>query len=168
MQIINSTPRRSLAFIQESSPKPSRALAGSALIDCDQLPAPILGETLRWFHCELLICGAGGYLSILKHRRFSRPIRRHALIARTIGSRPDFDAALEGAMQYARSWNILRVTGLSRGHPAPLVRLCGDYSLCVSLGRLKGAGAYVIDRAAAAAFRDQLLPMRLPFDHAFD
>ena len=71
-------------------------------------------------------------------------------------------------MQYARSWNILRVTGLSRGHPVRLARLSDNYFLCLNLGRLKGAGAYVIDRVAATALLDRLLPMRMPYDHAFD
>jgi glycosyl transferase family 25 len=82
--------------------------------------------------------------------------------------RADFDAVIEAAMAYARSWNILRVTGLSRGHPVRLARLLDDYSLCVSLGRLKGSGAYVIDRGAATALLSRLLPMRLPYDHALD
>jgi glycosyl transferase, family 25 len=82
--------------------------------------------------------------------------------------RPAFDAVLEAALQYSRHWNILRLTGLSPGHPAKVARLVGSYSLCISLGRLKGAGAYVIDRAAATALLAGLLPMRLPYDHAFD
>jgi glycosyl transferase family 25 len=110
------------------------------------------------------------YLSHLKAiETFLATDEEHALIGEDdLVLRPDFDAALEEAMKYACCWNILRVTGLSRGRPAPLVRLCGGYFLCVSLSRLKGAGAYVIDRVAAAAFLDRLLPMRLPFDHAFD
>jgi glycosyl transferase family 25 len=38
----------------------------------------------------------------------------------------------------------------------------------VNLGRLKGSGAYLVDRRAAAALRNYLLPMRLPYDHALD
>jgi hypothetical protein len=42
------------------------------------------------------------------------------------------------------------------------------YDLCVNFARLKGAGAYVLDRRAARAFATGLLPMWLPFDHAID
>ena len=137
-----------------------------------ELPHAQYSERLyRWFHGRTpnvreLAC----YLSHLKAMKtFLATDEEHALIGEDdLVLRPDFDAAIEAAMQYARSWNILRVTGLSHGHPWPLVRLCGAYSLCVSLGRLKGAGAYVIDRVAASAFLARLLPMRLPFDHAFD
>jgi len=162
------------AFIQESFARSQLVLCRVPAIDrtAIKLPDARYSEKLyRWFHGRTpnvreLSC----YLSHLKAiEAFLATDEEHALIGEDdLVLRPDFDAALEAAMQYARSWNILRVTGLSRGRPAPLVRLCGDYSLCVSLGRLKGAGAYVIDRAAAAAFLDQLLPMRLPFDHAFD
>jgi glycosyl transferase, family 25 len=157
------------------------AFAGSQLILCRvpavdgtalKLPHAQYSERLyRWWHGRTpnvreLAC----YLSHLKAMdAFLATDENHALIGEDdLVLRPDFDAAIEAAMQYARSWNILRVTGLSRGHPARLVRLFGDYSLCVSLGRLKGAGAYVIDRAAATAFLARLLPMRLPYDHAFD
>jgi glycosyl transferase family 25 len=44
----------------------------------------------------------------------------------------------------------------------------GDYAICVNFGRLKGAGAYVVDRKAAEAFVARLLPMWLPWDHACD
>ena len=50
----------------------------------------------------------------------------------------------------------------------PLTGLRDDHQLCISVGRMKGAGAYVVDRAAARAFFQNLRPMWLPFDHAFD
>ena len=82
--------------------------------------------------------------------------------------RPDFDAAIEMALRHSRSWNILRLSGLGPGRPAKVVKLHAGYSLCVSLGRLKGAGAYLLDRLAAETLLARLLPMRLPFDHAID
>ncbi|MGB8340536.1 MAG: glycosyltransferase family 25 protein [Chthoniobacterales bacterium] len=157
------------------------SFAGSRLVLCRmpavdaatlELPHVEYSERLyRWFHGRTpnvreLAC----YLSHLKAMEaFLATDEKHALIGEDdLVLRPDFDAVIEAAMQYASSWNILRVTGLSEGHPWPLVRLCGPYALCVSLSRLKGAGAYVVDRVAAAAFLARLLPMRLPFDHAFD
>jgi len=162
------------AFIQESFARTQLVLCRVPAIDrtAIKLPDARYSERLyRWFHGRTpnireLAC----YLSHLKAMEaFLATDEEHALIGEDdLVLRADFDAVIEAAMRYARSWNILRVTGLGPGHPARLVRLFGDYSLCVSLGRLKGAGAYVIDRAAATAFLDRLLPMRLPFDHAFD
>jgi glycosyl transferase, family 25 len=157
------------------------AFAGSQLALCRvsavdgktlTLPHAQYSEKLyRWFHGRTpnpreLAC----YLSHLKAMEaFLATDEEHALIAEDdLVLRPDFDNTIGIAMQYARAWNILRVTGLSRGHPLRLARLSNNYTLCVSLGRLKGAGAYLIDRVAATALLSRLLPMRLPYDHALD
>src|SRR6266404_4597916 len=112
------------------------AFSGSQFILC-RVPA-VDGKTLRlphaqyserlyrWFHGRTpnvreLAC----YLSHLKAMEaFLATDEEHALIGEDdLVLRPDFDVAIEAAMQYARSWNILRVTGLSRGHPMRLARL---------------------------------------------
>jgi glycosyl transferase family 25 len=81
---------------------------------------------------------------------------------------PDFERIVRKALETAPHWNVLRLSGLSTGHPAPVGPLEGEYQLCVNFGRLKGAGAYLIDRKAAEAFVVGLLPMWLPWDHAVD
>ena len=92
------------------------------------------------------------YLSHLKAlKEFLATDEEHALIGEDdLVLRPGFDAALDAALRYARHWNILRLTALSPGRPLPLVRLCGDYSLCVSLSRLKGTGARELHTRAPA------------------
>ena len=162
------------AFVEAGFAKSRLILCRVAAVNGKSLTLPHAqySERLyRWLHGRTpnvreLAC----YLSHLKAiEAFLATNEQHALIGEDdLVLRPDFDAVLEEAMKYACYWNILRVTGLRRGRPAPLVRLWGEYFLCVSFGRLKGAGAYVIDRVAAAAFLERLLPMRLPFDHAFD
>lgn len=82
--------------------------------------------------------------------------------------RPEFEMVLARAMQCARFWNILRLTGLSDEPGIEVARLCDGYALSVRVTRLKGAGAYLVDRKAAAAFVRGLLPMWLPYDHALD
>jgi glycosyl transferase family 25 len=125
----------------------------------------------RWFHGRTsnpreLAC----YLSHLKALdAFLATGEKHGLIAEDdLVLRPGFEGTLEAAMQYARHWNILRVATLGRGHPVKLARLSPEHFLCVNFGRLKGCGAYVVDRIAARALRSHLLPMRLPYDHAID
>ncbi len=81
---------------------------------------------------------------------------------------PGFNRVLERAMEYRRYWNILRLTGLSTGHARPVVALDEKHHLCVNFGRMKGAGMYLVDRKAAEAFTRHLVPMWLPYDHAFD
>ena len=112
----------------------------------------------------------GCYLShVAAMRAFLETSESHGLICEDdIVPGPDFDAAIEGALNHARHWNVLRVTGLGTGKPLTVRALGGGFRLCISLGRVKGAGAYVVDRTAAQAFVDRLLPMWLPFDHAID
>ncbi|HEY3661718.1 MAG TPA: glycosyltransferase family 25 protein [Chthoniobacterales bacterium] len=110
------------------------------------------------------------YLSHLKAiEAFLAIGESHAVIGEDdIVLRPECDAVLEAALRHAREWNIIRLSGLSTGHPVRIARLHGNYSLCVNMGRLKGAGAYLIDRRAATKLRACLLPMSLPYDHAID
>ncbi|WP_166443088.1 glycosyltransferase family 25 protein [Phragmitibacter flavus] len=81
---------------------------------------------------------------------------------------PDFESTIEAALECASHWNILRLTGLSQGTPAKVASLGRGYSLCIGLGRLKGTGAYLIDRKGAEALSTGMIPMFLPIDHAID
>ena len=112
----------------------------------------------------------GCYLShVAAMRAFLETDDAHGLICEDdITPGPEFDDAIESALIHARHWNVLRLTGLGAGNPLTIRKLAGGFRLCISLGRVKGAGAYVVDRAAATAFVDRLLPMWLPFDHAVD
>ncbi len=93
----------------------------------------------------------------------------HALICEDdLTLHAGFEAAVDAALLHARHWNILRLSGLSRGQPYRVARLTGDYELNVNFARLKGLGAYIVDRAAARATVTRLLPMYLPIDHALD
>ncbi len=81
---------------------------------------------------------------------------------------PDAEAVVEGAMRYAKYWNVLRLTGLTAANGFKVARLHGDSYLSVHTTRLKGAGAYLVDRRAAKAYVKGLMPMWLPYDHAVD
>jgi glycosyl transferase family 25 len=81
---------------------------------------------------------------------------------------PDLEKVIDLALPHAAHWNILRLSALGEGHPASVLRLDSQYSLAVNLGRLKGTGAYLIDRRGAATLVAGMLPMWLPFDHALD
>jgi glycosyl transferase family 25 len=110
------------------------------------------------------------YLSHLRAMQtFLATKETHALIGEDdILLQPDFDEALDAALAKARHWNILRLSGLRAGQPVSTGKKCGRYDLCVNFGRVKGAGAYLIDRRAATVLTEKLLPMWLPYDHAID
>jgi glycosyl transferase, family 25 len=144
------------------------AIDGYAL----QLPIPEYSETLyRWFHGRPTSPGhVGCYLSHVKAMQaFLATGDEHAFIGEDdLTLRNDFWEVVQAALRHSKLWNLLRVTGLSEGVPWKVTQLTGEYSLCISLGRLKGTGGYVIDRHGAEVLSRKLLPMRLPIDHAMD
>ena len=112
----------------------------------------------------------GCYLSHLKAMgEFLATDEEHALICEDdLALKGDLPEVISALLRLRGRWNIVRLTGLSRGGAVKVRRLCGNYFLGVNLGRMKGTGAYLLDRRAARAFSRHLLPMRLPYDHAFD
>lgn len=81
---------------------------------------------------------------------------------------PDLLDTLDRAALQRRFWNILRLSTVNKGRKYPIHDLGNGRQLAIALTREKGAGAYVIDRAAAEWFTIGLLPMRLAWDIAFD
>lgn len=75
---------------------------------------------------------------------------------------------IEQALSASSLWNILRMTGLREGKSYRVQQLTPHCFLMLHLSRLKGAGAYLIDRKAASVFVKELIPMWLPWDHAVD
>lgn len=135
-------------------------------------PHPDYSEKrFRWFHGRPTSPGhVGCYLSHVKAMQaFLATSESHALIGEDdllLG--PHFEATIEEALQHEKLWDIVRLTGLSEGRPLRVKPLGRDHWLCVGLGRLKGTGAYVVNRKAARAYVIHLLPMWLPIDHAMD
>ena len=81
---------------------------------------------------------------------------------------PDFLDTLDRAAMQRDLWNLLRLTTVNRGRRFPVRDLGNGRLLALTLTREKGAGAYVIDRRAAEWIVNDLIPMRLAFDIAFD
>ncbi len=71
-------------------------------------------------------------------------------------------------LKLSDQWDILRLSGYHSGLPLKIARLTNQHYLCCNLGRQTGAGAYLINKKAATRMVKQLLPMKLPYDHAFD
>jgi glycosyl transferase family 25 len=86
------------------------------------------------------------------------------------------DAAFEGNLSdiiekatiYSECWDILRLSSVNLGKIFKVIPLDDFFSLGISFTRQKGACAYVINRHAAEAYVNRLIPMRLPYDYAFD
>ncbi len=93
----------------------------------------------------------------------------HALICEDdIALKTDPAQIVKRLLDHAGSWDIARLSGLREATGVNAIALQPGYFLRVNLGRLKGAGAYFLNRRAARKIAEQLLPMRVPFDHAID
>lgn len=118
----------------------------------------------RWSPAEL-----GCYLSHLEAAdRLLRSDAQFALILEDdVSFAPDFLPHLEAALDRADLWDILRLSTVNSGRAIPVTKLEGGARIGIALSREKGAGAYVINRRAAAWLLRQR-PMRLAYDIVFD
>ncbi|MDE1991571.1 MAG: glycosyltransferase family 25 protein [Rhizobiaceae bacterium] len=80
----------------------------------------------------------------------------------------DMEQIVRTAIASKADWDILRLSTVNRGRKYPFAKLTPQRSLAIALTREKGSGAYLINRRAATWFVEELMPMRLPFDLAFD
>jgi glycosyl transferase family 25 len=80
----------------------------------------------------------------------------------------DLHRVLDALLAHPQRWDMVKLSAVHSGTPVPVLRLTGTHSLAVMLSRCTGASAYLVNRRAAQAYLDGLLPMSLPYDHVFD
>lgn len=81
---------------------------------------------------------------------------------------PELPEVLAALVSHRDRWDVAKLSAVHSGTPQPYLRLTRGHSLAVMLSRCTGASAYLVNRRAAEAYGRQLLPMSLPYDHAFD
>jgi len=67
-----------------------------------------------------------------------------------------------------RDWDLVKLQSVHRAWTRPLRKLSEERSLATAPTRTAGATAYLINRRAARALLENLLPMLVPYDHAYD
>ncbi len=77
-------------------------------------------------------------------------------------------AALHGLMAHADRWDMVKLSAVHSGTPQGYLEVAPGQHLAVMLSRCTGSSAYLMNRRAAAAYAQGLLPMQLPYDHVFD
>ena len=77
-------------------------------------------------------------------------------------------AVLQGLARHRGRWDMCKLSAVHSGTPQPFVEVAAGHQLAVMLSRCTGSSAYAINRAAAQAYLQRLLPMSLPYDHVFD
>jgi glycosyl transferase family 25 len=78
------------------------------------------------------------------------------------------ESLLKLALKHHSRFDLLRLSGSHKGTPIKILKLNDSYNLCCNYTRQTGAGAYLLNRHAASKILENLSPMWLPYDHAFD
>jgi glycosyl transferase, family 25 len=77
-------------------------------------------------------------------------------------------AVLQGLARNPARWDVAKLSAVHSGTPVPVLQLSPGHQLAVMLSRCTGSSAYLLNRRAADAYTQGLLPMSLPYDHVFD
>ena len=81
---------------------------------------------------------------------------------------PSLPAVLEGLGRVASRWDMVKLSAVHSGTPAPVAEVAPGQQLAVMRSKCTGSSAYAINRRAAERYLAGLLPMSLPYDHVFD
>jgi glycosyl transferase family 25 len=118
---------------------------------------PVLGEL-------------GCYLSHVEvMRRFLAGSAEFALVLEDdVQLKDSLPAVLQGLAAHSGRWDMVKLSGVHSGTPVPYLEVAPGHRLAVMLSRCTGSSAYLMNRRAAQAYAQGLLPMGLPYDHVFD
>lgn len=75
---------------------------------------------------------------------------------------------LERLMAAHERWDMVKLSAIHSGSPVGVLDVGQGHQLGVMFSRCTGSSAYMVNRAAAQRYVQALLPMQLPYDHAFD
>lgn len=112
----------------------------------------------------------GCYVShVHAFQRFAASTASYALILEDdVELRADLPDALKMSLEHADTWDILKLSGVHHGTPITTAKLEKGFRMVSMLSKCTGASAYLVNRRAVNRMKDDLLPMRVPFDHEFD
>jgi glycosyl transferase family 25 len=112
----------------------------------------------------------GCYLSHIKAlQEFLKSGSDYALILEDDVNLPDqLPELITEAITHGQHWDLLRLSSSRDGQYIKITGLSYDSELAYNTKVLKNTGAYVINRKAAKACVDKMLPMCLPYDVALD
>ena len=112
----------------------------------------------------------GCYLSHIKAlTEFLKSDSDYALILEDDVNLPDhLPKLIDEAIAHSQHWDLLRLSSSRDGQYLKIENMSFNSELVYNTKVLKNTGAYVINRKAAQACIDKMLPMSLPFDVALD
>ena len=149
--------RMSAVYGRDLPPEEQRRLLDSERFRRKHGKEPALGEL-------------GCYLShVAVMRALLDSAHRHALVLEDdVLLTPALLPVLQGLLTHADRWDMVKLSAVHSGTPQPYLQVAPGHQLAVMLSRCTGSSAYLINRRAAQAYLDRLLPMSLPYDHVFD
>ena len=124
----------------------------------------------RWHGMEPLNGELGCYLShvLAMQRLLASTAEFGLLLEDDVLLTARLPAALQGLVRHAERWDMVKLSAVHSGTPQRVLEIAPGQHLAVMLSRCTGSSAYIVNRRAAKAYVDHLLPMRLPYDHVFD
>lgn len=81
---------------------------------------------------------------------------------------PDFMQVIEGLIRHAADWDLVRLSGFHSGGPVGIRELSPGRQLAIMFFQQTSSAAYIINRHAAQRMLERLVPMSVPYDHAYD
>lgn len=141
------------------------------LLDLPQLKALSIDGFLKRHGKWPKPAEAGCYLSHLRvfEAFLAQPDAEFALVLEDdVVFQPDFTEVLQALVACPKSWDLVRLSGFHSGGPAGVRQLTPQRQLSVMFFRQTSSAAYLINRHAARQMLATLLPMTVPYDHAFD
>lgn len=79
-----------------------------------------------------------------------------------------FVQVLQFMSRHPNLWDMVKLSGVHSGTPVSVQTINDDYRLSIMFSKCTCSSAYIINRKAAQAYSNGLLPMTLPYDHEFD
>ena len=100
---------------------------------------------------------------------FLKSDSKHALILEDDVNLPDYlPELIDEAIAHSQHWDLLRLSSSRDGEYLKIANMSFSSELVYNTKVLKNTGAYVINRKAAQACVNNMLPMCLPYDVALD
>ena len=79
----------------------------------------------------------------------------------------DFALAVSDLVAFRSEWDLILLFGVHGGGPVRLTKTATQHWISALTLRQTGSTAYMVKRACAAQLLKNLLPMRVPYDHAY-
>ena len=82
---------------------------------------------------------------------------------------PDLPNVIQQLLMHRERWDLIKLSGIHSGHPLRIQWLPDQrHSISISTTSYTGASCYLVNRGAAMVMVNNLLPMKIPYDLAYD